>query len=121
MILVDSSVWVAHLRAADLGLTALLEAGQVLCHPLVIGEIAVGNLKNRAGVLGSLSSLPLANVATDSEVLGLIERRRLYGSGVGYADFHLLTAALLTPNARLWTRDRRLLAAAEQLGVAAPA
>jgi len=89
----------------------------VLCHPFVIGELALGRLGDR-GILEALADLPRAAVATDSEVLGVIGRRGLADSGIGYLDAHLLAAAMLTPDARLWTRDRRLAAAAERLGLA---
>jgi predicted nucleic acid-binding protein len=117
--LVDSSVWVGHLRRADPALSALLVAGQVLCHPFVIGELAVGNLKNRVAVLADLSGLQSAEVATDGEALRLIDQRRLHGLGVGYVDVHLLAATLLTSGATLWTTDNRLQQVAGRLGLAA--
>ena len=118
MILVDTSIWVDHLRAGDAMLAALLDAGMVLTHPFVIGELALGNLRQRKAVLAALSDLPLAVVATDAEVLGFIDRHLLFGSSVGYLDAHLLAAALLTAGAALWTNDRRLHDAANALGVA---
>lgn len=118
MILVDTSVWVDHLRAGDDGLVQLLEQGQVLAHPAIIGEVALGSLKRRAQVLGSLGELPQIHVATDGEVLHFIEEQELYGRGIGYIDAHLLAALRLTPGTLLWTRDQRLLAVAEQLGLA---
>ena len=117
MILVDSSVWVGHFRQADPRLLALLNADEVLCHPVVIGEIAVGNLRNRVGVLSDLATLPSAILGTHEDVMELIERRQLYGTGVGYNDAHLLASALLTPSAHLWTQDARFAAAASRLGV----
>ena len=120
MILVDTSVWVDHLRAGDAGLTDLLNAGLVLTHPFVIGEIALGHLNRRAEILGALGALPKAVVASDAEVLILIDRERLQGRGIGYADAHILAAVRLTPGSSLWTRDRRLRVVAEALGNATP-
>jgi predicted nucleic acid-binding protein len=119
VILVDTSVWVDHLRARDAALVGLLDAGEVLGHPFVLGELALGSLRQRKLVLTSLEDLPQASVATDPEVLNFVERQRLYGFGIGYVDAHLLDAARLTPDASLWTRDRRLHEAAVRLGVAA--
>jgi hypothetical protein len=90
----------------------------VLGHPFVLGEIALGRLRDPGVVLGLLADLPQAVVATDAEVLGFIRRHGLAGLGIGYVDAHLLAAARLTPDARLWTRDRRLAAAAHALGLA---
>lgn len=118
MILVDASVWVDHLRAGDQILAGLLDAGMVLAHPFVIGELALGYLRQRRLVLSTLQDLPQANLATDREVLHFIDRNALFGKGIGYVDAHLLTAARLTAGAALWTRDRRLHDVAEQLGVA---
>jgi predicted nucleic acid-binding protein len=119
MILVDTSVWVDHLRGGDEGLASLLDGGEVLSHPFVIGELALGHLRQRDLVVTSLQDLPKAQVATDDEVLRFIGERRLFGLGIGYVDAHLLAAALLTAGAALWTRDARLLGAARQLGLAA--
>ncbi|MEZ7847894.1 MAG: type II toxin-antitoxin system VapC family toxin [Polaromonas sp.] len=119
MILVDTSVWTDHLRASDEQMTQLLLAGQVLAHPFVIGELALGKLRNRDRVLGALQDMPQAVVATESEVLRLIGQKTLFGLGMGYIDSHLLAAVLLTPGSWLWTRDKRLLTAGAQLGIAA--
>ena len=100
-------------------MAARLTAREILGHPFVIGELAMGNLGNRPVILRSLSQLPPAMKARDSEVLALIERERLFGLGIGFIDAHLLAATLLTDDARLWTRDRRLHEAAVRLGVAA--
>jgi predicted nucleic acid-binding protein len=115
LILVDTSVWVNHLRRGDVRLAALLESASVLIHPFVIGEIACGSLSDRQTVLGLLRDLPMAAVAEADEVLEFIERHRLWGKGIGYVDAHLLAAVALTQGAVLWTRDRRLRAAAESL------
>jgi|SRR5690606_29972821 len=118
MILVDTSVWVDHLRKGDEQLAQYLNAAQVLAHPFVIGELALGQLSQRRRVLDALRALPQAIVATEDEVFDFIERHRLHGLGIGYVDAHLLAAAHLTPDTRLWTRDRRLHEAAERLAKA---
>lgn len=118
MILVDTSVWVDHLRHSDQRLAALLESDQVLVHPHVLGELALGQLRQREA-LSDLMDLPFANVASDEEVLHLIERETLFGIGIGYVDAHLLASTRLTVDATFWTRDRRLLVAAEKLLIAA--
>jgi len=115
VILVDTS-WVHHLRAKDNTLVGLLDAGQVLGHPFVTGELALGNLRRRDLVIGSLQDLPQANNATDEEVLQFIYRHALPGTGIGYVDAHLLASTRLTAGAALWTRDKRLQAAAKKLG-----
>jgi predicted nucleic acid-binding protein len=119
MILVDTSIWVDHLRRGDAELAGLLTSGRVLCHPAVTGEIALGQLHDRTGVLGLLANLPQSATATHGEVMALIEARSLSGLGIGYVDAHLLAAVLLTGDASLWTRDRRLRSAAEAVGRAA--
>ena len=119
MILVDTSVWVDHLRSGLPLLANLLQEGDVLIHPWVIGEIACGNLRNRNQVLNLLQGLPTAVVASDSEVLLLIERSNLMGRGIGYVDAHLLAAAKLS-HSGLWTQDRRLAALAQEQGLAGP-
>jgi predicted nucleic acid-binding protein len=118
VILADTSVWVDHLRAGDHALRRALIAGEILMHPFVIGEVALGHLRRRRHILESLYELPKAGVATDTEVLYLIDQANLAGRGIGYIDAHLLAAARLSGNAALWTRDRTLRDAAEQLGVA---
>ena len=115
MILVDTSVWVDHLRRADAALAELLERGTVLMHPFVVGEIACGSLARRAAVLELLQHLPMAEVADSDEILAFIDRRHLHGQGIGLIDVHLLASTALTAGARLWTRDKRLRAAAEAL------
>ena len=118
MILVDTSVRVEHLRSGDERLRVFLDGGEVLGHPFVMGELALGGLRDRDGVFRALRRLPQAAVAKDDEVLDLIEREALFGRGIGYVDAHLLAAARLTPDAKLWTYDRRLQAAAAELGLA---
>ena len=119
MILVDTSVWVDHLRAANGELIDLLQTGLVQSHPFVIGELALGNLRQRALVLDALRGLPQATVATDTEAMAFIDNHRLYGSGIGYIDAHLLAAARLSAGSRLWTRDARLRLVAERLALSA--
>ncbi len=117
MILVDTSVWVEHLRRGLPRLATLLQGGRVLIHPWVIGELACGNLRNRGEVRELLHGLPAAVVASDSEVLLLIEREQLMGQGIGCVDAHLLASAKLS-HGRLWTQDRRLAALAQERGLA---
>jgi hypothetical protein len=118
MILVDTSVWIDHLRDGDATLAELLNGSQVLMHPFILGELACGNLRNRDEVLALLKDLPRAAVATDEEVLFFIERHALMGRGIGYVDAHLLAAAALGNATRLWTRDRRLRTQADALALA---
>jgi len=119
MILVDTSVWIDHLRSGDCALKTLLETGRVWIHPFVIGEMACGNLKQCKTVLSLLKDLPCVRVATDDEALFFIGTNALMGRGIGYIDAHLLAAVALTGSTRLWTRDKRLKAVAESLGLAA--
>jgi predicted nucleic acid-binding protein len=117
VILVDTAVWIDHLRAGNASLVQLLDSSSVVAHPWVIGELALGRVSNREEVLGLLHDLPQANVAQDEEVLSLINRHALYGVGIGYVDAQLLAASRLTPDTRLWTNDKRLSAVAAQLGL----
>ena len=107
MILVDTSVWIEHLRFGTVGLEAVVDEGNIACHPFIIGELACGNLKNRTEILTLLRNLPVAAVANDDEVMKFIEGRQLMGKGLGYIDIHLLMSALLT-GIPLWTFDKRL-------------
>ncbi len=118
MILVDTSIWIDHLRQRDERLSSLLDQGQGLAHPFVIGELALGNLQNRHAILGALQELPQAPVTTDAEVLGFISGNGLHGMGIGCIDAHLLAATRLAPGAMPWTRDKRLLAAGMKPGLA---
>jgi predicted nucleic acid-binding protein len=119
MILVDSAVWIDHFRQSAEWLEHLLRHDQVLGHPVVIAELALGSIPRREETLRNLGYLPRAAVADDAEVLHLIERAELAGSGIGYADAHLLASTLLGAHAQLWTTDRRLHQIAERLGVSA--
>ena len=117
MVLVDTSVWVDHLQRTNAELTVLLNSNQVLIHPFVVGELALGSLQQRSVVIEALSNLPLATKANDSEVMQFITANALHGMGIGYVDAHLLAATKLTPTAKLLTLDKRLQAAAHKLGL----
>jgi predicted nucleic acid-binding protein len=117
LILADTSVWIDHLRKGEAALAALLTSRQVLTHPYIIGELALGHLKQRTTILGALHNLPQITVAQDDEVLGAIDRWGLFGRGLGYIDAHLLTAIPLSPGTLLWTRDKQLRTVAEPLGL----
>lgn len=107
MILVDTSIWVNHLRRHDAVLSAHLEAGEVLCHPYVIGEIGLGVLKRRREVIELLAALPSALMVSHDEAMAFVEQRRLAGLGVGWVDVHLAASAVVS-HAKLWTADGRL-------------
>jgi len=117
VILADTSVWIDHLNRADPVLYRLFHSGEVLIHPMVIGEVALGQVAERDATLKILRKLPRAEVAQHEEVLRLLEDWRLYGSGIGYGDAHLLASVLLTSGSRLWTRDRALRKVARQLSL----
>lgn len=117
MILVDTSVWVDHLRSGNAILARLLEQDAVLVHPWVTGELALGSLQHREEVIGLLLALPRATEVRDHELLHLIDQQALFGTGIGYVDAQLLASTRLTPDARLWTGDERLASAALRLGI----
>ena len=117
MILVDTSVWIDHLRTGDDELVQQLNNSSVLMHPFVLGELACGNLNKRKEVLALFKDLPRSSVATEDEVLFFIEQHKLMGRGIGYIDTHLLAAVTLNGSARLWTRDKRLRAVADSLSL----
>lgn len=117
MILVDTSIWIDHLHRSEAVLSELLDDSQVCSHPMIIGQLALGSLGDRQTVLGLLSDVPNAHMATHAEVLPFVESHSLYGTGLSLVDAHLLAAVRLSPTDRLWTRDRRLSAAAGRLGV----
>ena len=114
MVLADTSVWIDHFRRGNPGLASLLSKGHILMHPFISGELACGNLKNRAGILADLNALPSAKPATNDEVLWLIEDQRLWGKGLGWVDVHLLASAMLS-KCRFLTLDTRLAKAALEL------
>jgi predicted nucleic acid-binding protein len=118
MILVDTSVWIEHLRSGSDRLRALLFDEQVLCHPFIVGELACGALRNRTEILSMLRALPEANLVEHEEVLGFLETRRLYGRGIGWVDAHLLASTLLS-GCTLWTFDTPLRRAAAVLNLLA--
>ncbi len=115
-VLVDTSVWIDHLRVGDDNLSRLLDEGGVLCHPFVVGELACGNLRNRSEILDLLGNLPSAAVAQHDEVLRMIEQRRLSGKGIGWIDMHLIASSLLG-GCTIWTRDRKLAAVTKTLKI----
>ena len=117
MVLIDTSVWIDHLRSREPELASLEDGRQIVIHPMVIGELACGNLPNRYDVLEHLEGLPQVTVASDDEVLFFIEHHRFMGTGITYIDAHLLTASVLHGTTQLWTRDRRMMAAADQLDI----
>ena len=120
MILVDTSIWIDHLRSGSRNLELLLNNNQVLLHPFVLGELACGNLDRRTEVLALLGNLPAAPVATEAEVLFFIEQHRLMGKGIGYIDVHLLASVLLAKSGSLLTRDKRLGKIAAELALLPP-
>ncbi len=115
MILVDTSVWIDHLRAKDQTLAHLLESGRVVSHPMVIGELACGNLSNRSLLLDLWQDLPQAKVVGHDEALFFLNNKQLMGKGIGWVDVHLLASVFLTPDVQLWTRDKRLASIAHAL------
>lgn len=120
MILVDTSVWIDHLRASDAHLSTLLGQANLVMHPMVLGELACGNLQDRRTLIALWRNLPQLAAVTDAEALYFLEQNRLWGRGIGYIDLHLLAAVALSAQARLWTRDKRLRKTAQQIGLAYP-
>ena len=118
-VLADTSVWIDHFRDYDPMMGQLAEAKRLMMHPFIIGELSMGNLHNRGSFLRQLKQMRSVAKVDDVEVFALVEAQRLHGTGIGWVDAHLLTSVLLMDDVRLWTRDRRLNAAAERLGRAA--
>ena len=116
MTIVDTSVWIDHFRSGNNALTEMLTSQSVLMHPFVFGELACGGLRNRTQVLADLNTLPMVPTATHDEALRLIEKRRLWGKGIGWVDSHLLASALIS-DCVVWTLDKQLANIAEALGV----
>jgi len=119
MVLADTSIWIDHFRGSDKRLAGLLESGGVVMHPFVVGELLLGKVPKITEMIDDLNALPKAVVAGADEVLAFITERKLPGSGIGYVDAHLLAATALTSETAIWTRDKRLLAAARSLFLAA--
>ncbi|WP_045215655.1 type II toxin-antitoxin system VapC family toxin [Desulfonatronovibrio magnus] len=118
MYLVDTSVWIDHFNKSEPLLVSFLNDNVVCTHPFIIGEIALGNLRQREIVIGYFQGLPQACVGSDFEVMHFISKKMLHGKGIGYVDAHLVTSALLMNNIYIWTRDKKLLKAAKQLNMA---
>lgn len=119
MILADTSIWIDHFRAGNSELRELLEHDQIVIHPFIIAELALGSLHQRSKTLALLDRLPQLGVAHTDEVRAMIESRRLYSLGLGLTDAHLIASVLLHPPARLWTWDKQLRKVAENLGIGA--
>ena len=114
--LVDTSVWIDHLRRGDAALAAFLTRAEVECHPFVIGELACGSLRRRSEILDLLAELPKTPMVTHDEAMAFVNRHRLWSRGIGWIDVHLLASAKLA-GAGLWTRDRPLMMAAKDLAI----
>jgi predicted nucleic acid-binding protein len=119
VILADSSVWIGYLRWGNPALADLLDRRQIAMHPFIVGEIALGNLKDRERAIRQLRAIKQLRVASDEGVLTMIEQRKLSGVGIGYVDAHLIAAALVADDVGLWTHDKALAAIADRLGIAA--
>ena len=116
MVLVDTSIWVVHLRNGNIGFETLLNEGNVVCHPFIVGELACGNLKNRVEILSLLQTLPMAIHGDHKEVMKFIEDHTLMGKGLGYIDIHLIVSAIIT-DIPLWTADKKLNEISLKLGI----
>lgn len=116
MILADTSIWIDHFRSGDIELIKIIGDDLLLCHPAIIGELALGSLQDRTAVLAFFSAQREATVATHDEVMTLIEKHCIFSIGIGYTDAHLLASVLLDHRTSLWTRDKRLKVAAEKAG-----
>ena len=118
MIIVDTGIWIDQLRQPEHRLDELLLELRAMLHPYVLGELVLGSLPERESYLRSMKRLPRPRVARQHEVLRLIEAQDLYATGIGFVDAHLLASARLMPGAQVWSRDRRLQANAQRLGLA---
>lgn len=117
MILADTSVWIEHFRSGNQELQKRLSQGQIVIHPFIIAELAIGSLKERSRTIALLDLLPHVRVAQLQEIRSLVEARHLYGLGIGLTDAHLIASALINPPTLLWTKDKPLRKAAEALGI----
>ena len=120
MILVDTSVWIDHLRSVDAKLESLLQTDQVMTHPYIRLELALGSIASREKVLADLALLPQAPVVAIEELFSLIDHKKLYRRGIGLTDLHLICCAIFDKSVLIWTRDRRLSEIADELGLRAP-
>jgi predicted nucleic acid-binding protein len=118
MVLVDTSVWIEHFKSADSRLQELLQSDAVLVHDMVIGELMLGQIKQRDQVIAYLSDMPKAQSAQHEELLVFVSHKKLYEQGIGWVDCHLLASCKITPKATLWTMDKRLAAMAQKLQIA---
>ncbi|THV12306.1 type II toxin-antitoxin system VapC family toxin [Rhizobium rhizophilum] len=116
MILVDTSIWIDHFRYGDAELRKIITDDRLLCHPYVVGKLALGSLRERDAVIAFLAAQREATIATHTEVMTVIDRHSIFSMGIGYTDAHLLTSTLLDRRASIWTRDKRLAAAAQKVG-----
>ncbi|MGV1941067.1 type II toxin-antitoxin system VapC family toxin [Agrobacterium sp. 22-211-1] len=116
MILVDTSIWIDHFRYGDAELCKIINDDRLLCHPFIVGELALGNLRERDAVIAFLTAQREALIASHAEVMTIIDRNSIFSMGIGYTDAHLLTSTLLDRRSSLWTRDKRLAAAAQKVG-----
>jgi predicted nucleic acid-binding protein len=117
LILVDTSIWIDHLRSGNKELRKHLNQRQIVIHPFIIAELALGSLQGRTKTLALLDLLPQVRIAQLSEVRLMIEARRLYSLGIGLTDAHLIASVFINPSTVLWTRDKRLRPVAEGLGI----
>ena len=117
MILADTSIWIDHLRSGNNEMRKRLNHGQIVIHPFVIAELALGSLQARTKTLALLDLLPQVRVAQLSEVRLTIEARRLHSRGIGLTDAHLIASVFINPSTLLWTKDKRLRRVAEGLGI----
>jgi predicted nucleic acid-binding protein len=117
-IIADSSIWIDHINQGDAELATQLKRRRIFLHPMIVGEVALGSIANRRKVIEELQNLPQARAAAHAEVMAMIEWLKLFNSGLGYVDAHLLAATQQLPNGLLWTRDKRLYTQAERLEVA---
>lgn len=117
MILVDTSVWIDHFRTPVAALEHLIRAERAMCHPFILGELAVGHLRHWLEAVGALRALPQAKTASEGEFMALILNERLAATGLGFVDLHLLASCRATPGTKLWSRDKRLAKYAARLGV----